>query len=147
MAATHAAAFSDARPWSAAEFAGLLAQSGVFAAGDNRCFALVRVAADEAELLTIATDPAHRRRGLARAAMTDWMAQAAHRGAARAFLEVAADNRAALALYRGLGFGLSGRRKAYYRRPGQAGADALVLTRSLPPGQPADSGPNGQKTG
>ena len=48
-------------------------------------------------------------------------------GAASLFLEVGADNPAALALYAGLGFTRVGMRKAYYN-----GGDALVLRLSLP---------------
>ena len=48
-------------------------------------------------------------------------------GAENIFLEVGADNPAALALYAGLGFVRVGQRKAYYR-----GEDALVLKAGLP---------------
>ena len=131
MAATHAAAFDRGRAWDAGEFSALLGRPGCFAVGDARCFALVRVAADEAELLTIATHPEHRRRGLARAVMRDWQAKAAHRGATRAFLEVAADNDAAIALYEGCGFSHRAVRPGYYARTGTAPVDALLMDRDL----------------
>lgn len=132
MAATHAAAFTQSRPWSAAEFTALLDSPLVFVIGDPRCFALIRVVADEAELLTIATHPDHQRQGLARSLMRDWQVQAATRGAASAFLEVAADNASALALYLGEGFAEMGRRKGYYPRKGQPAVDAILLSRALP---------------
>lgn len=132
MAATHAAAFTGSRPWDAAEFAALLDQEFCFAVGDARCFALVRALAGEAELLTIATHPDHQRQGLARACMADWQARAHERGATRAFLEVAADNTAAIALYKMCGFEAAGLRRGYYRRAGQSPVDALVLSRDLP---------------
>lgn len=147
MAATHAAAFRQERPWSADEFAGLLQNSGCFAVGDARSFALVRVVADEAELLTIATHPDHRRRGLARAAMRDWMTRAAEMGARRAFLEVASDNLPAVALYESEGFAPAGMRRAYYRRAGGDPADALLMTCDLPRGHPTDSAQGAAKTG
>jgi len=131
MAATHAAAFIDMRPWSEAEFAALLAQRSVFACGDRRAFALARVAADEAELLSIATHPDHRRTGLALAVMAEWQVEAARRGASRGFLEVAADNPAALALYQKCGFETCAIRSRYYRRDGATAVDALVLERAL----------------
>lgn len=134
LAATHAAAFDSERPWRAEEFAGFLAQPFCFVTGDARAFALVRVLADEAELLTLATHPDHRRQGLAAAVMNGWMAEAARRGAARAWLEVAADNGAAQALYARAGFQVSGCRSGYYRRDGRAPADALVMTCDLPAG-------------
>ncbi|WP_254453743.1 hypothetical protein [Siccirubricoccus sp. G192] len=55
------------------------------------------------------------------------MAAARARGAAAMFLEVAAGNPAALALYRGLGFDRVGQRRRYY----PDGSDALVLRRDL----------------
>lgn len=132
MARIHAAAFAQGRAWSKTEFADLLAQPGCFAVGDTRAFALVRVVADEAELLTIATHPAHRRRGLARALMAAWTRRAAQCGAGRAFLEVAADNAPAIALYQATGFTPCGRRRGYYRRPDAAAVDALIYARDLP---------------
>lgn len=68
MAATHAAAFTQSRPWTTGEFAELLSSPLSLVVGDERCFALFRVIADEAELLTIATHPDHQRQGLARPA-------------------------------------------------------------------------------
>ena len=148
LAATHAAAFTRERPWSATEFAALLSQGFCFATGDARSFALVRVVADEAELLTLATDPRYRRRGLAAAVMSDWMAEARRRGAARAWLEVAADNDAALALYAGAGFCVLGRRSGYYpRRGGRPAVDALTMACDLTGGAGDEPEPDGQKTG
>lgn len=94
-------------------------------------FVLARVAADEAEILSLAVAPAERRRGLARRLLDTAMRTLAARGATRLFLEVAADNGAALALYGGLAFREVGRRRQYYRRRDGAAADAIVLSRSL----------------
>ena len=53
-------------------------------------------------------------------------------GQRRVFLEVAADNMPARALYVGLGFDIVGRRPRYYRRPGGEAVDALIVSsRSL----------------
>jgi len=52
----------------------------------------------------VATDPAHRRRGLGRAVTQTLLASAAAAGAEQALLEVETDNPAALRLYRRLGF-------------------------------------------
>lgn len=134
MARTHAAAFTQSRPWRAEEFAALLEFPGTFATGDATCFALVRVIADEAELLTIATHPDHRRQGLARACMTAWMEEAAARGAVQAFWEVAEDNAAAIALYDVMGFVRGGQRPGYYPREDGPAADAVIMTRNLPSG-------------
>ena len=90
-----AAALADAhrramatRPWSVDEFSALLQAPRVFLIGDATCFALGRIAADEAELLTLATDPDHRREGLARVALSAFHQAARDRGADAAFLEV-----------------------------------------------------------
>ncbi|KUP94397.1 ribosomal protein S18-alanine N-acetyltransferase [Tritonibacter horizontis] len=132
LAATHAAAFTQSRPWTTQEFADLLADRFTHLTGDGRAFALVREITDEAELLTIATHPDHQRQGHGTRIMQDWMRKAAQRGVTTAFLEVAADNGAAQALYSSCGFGLVGIRKAYYPRPKAAAADALLMKRLFP---------------
>jgi ribosomal-protein-alanine N-acetyltransferase len=54
--------------------------------------------------------------------------QALARQAETLFLEVAADNAAALGLYEGLGFEMAGRRKGYYDRGAASPRiDALVM--------------------
>jgi len=95
-------------------------------------FVLAQVAADEAEILMIAVDPAWRRKGVA-AQLVDGVKRGAHRGGAQAlFLEVAAGNTAAIALYRKAGFSESGRRKGYYARPDGSREDAIVMRCPLP---------------
>ncbi len=131
LARLHAAAFTHPRPWSAQEFAQLLNSPHVFVVGDARAFAMGRVIADEVELLTIATDPAHRRQGLGTATLAAFHDTARARGAASAFLEVAADNHAARALYHQAGYAQTGLRKAYYRRPDGQASDAVVMARPL----------------
>jgi ribosomal-protein-alanine N-acetyltransferase len=75
--------------------------------------------------------PEWQRRGIARH-MVEGLVRAAERaGVRRLYLEVAADNAAALRLYKGLGFAAAGRRKAYYRRPGGTPVDAIVLALDL----------------
>jgi ribosomal-protein-alanine N-acetyltransferase len=127
MAGIHAECFSDA--WDAVALYGLLQDAGVSGliddAGDG--FALLRVAADEAEILTLAVTSAARRQGLARALLARAIAAAQAAGAQRMFLEVAAANAAGRALYAGAGFVQTGRRARYY----PDGDDALVLSRSL----------------
>lgn len=140
MAETHAAAFTRARPWRAGEFAGLIAQPTCHVFGDARCFAVIRVIADEAELLTIATHPRHQRGGLARACMETWQDAAAELGARRAFLDVAADNRAAIALYAACGYAPCGSRPGYYRRDGADAVDAILMARALTRRQPPNHG-------
>ena len=131
LARLHAACFTMPRPWSAAEIAALLASPHVFVRMTDGGFLLGRVIADEAELLTLAVDPALRRRGIARALLAQFLEVARDRGATRAFLEVAADNAAALALYLGSGFAEDGLRRGYYRQPDGGAVDALLLSTPL----------------
>ncbi len=134
LAALHARCFISPRPWSAAEFAALLEEPSALLVAEAHGFALGRVLADEAELLTIAVAPEARGRGLGHRLMEGFEAEAARRGATRAFLEVAEDNAAALRLYRARGYGESGRRRGYYRRHPAPAADALLMTRELTAG-------------
>jgi ribosomal-protein-alanine N-acetyltransferase len=94
-------------------------------------FVIGQIAADEAEILSIGVAPEWQRRGIARQ-MIEGLIRAAQRAdVRRLYLEVAADNVAALRLYKGLGFAAAGRRKAYYRRPGGQPVDAVVLALDL----------------
>jgi len=129
MAALYARAFPKARAWSAGEIESLSAAPG-FVVTDEKGFALGRAVAGEAELVTIAVDPAARRQGVGRILLAGFEAEAKLRGAERAFLEVAADNAAGLALYLGAGWSETGRRKGYYART--AGSiDAVTMAKGL----------------
>jgi ribosomal-protein-alanine N-acetyltransferase len=132
----HAAGF--AHPWSAQEVAALIAASSTLAAaaldpvsGRMRGFVLARLAADEAEVLTIAVDPAARRKGVGRALLEANLRQAANAGAKAMFLEVDEDNAPALALYKRFGFIQVGRRIGYYRKNGGARATAIIMRKAL----------------
>lgn len=129
LARTHAAANQVDPAWSATAFATLL-ETGAILTGDARSFVLGRVIAGEAEVLTLATHPDHQRKGLARAALAAFCATP---GIDRVFLEVAADNAAAITLYRQAGFSEVGQRRGYYRRPNQPAVDALVFARQMRP--------------
>ncbi len=131
MAETHAAAFTQSRPWSAEEFSNLIANRFTHVVGDKRSFALIQVIGEEAELLTIATRPDYQRRGLARRIMADWHAKARELGAIRAFLDVASDNHSAISLYQTSGYTPCGNRADYYHRKSGPNADAIVMERPL----------------
>lgn len=128
LAALHASAFDEA--WSAAEIESLV-EGGATAIADDDGFILIRVAADEAEILTLAVRPQARRRGLGRRLVARAFEAARVQGAAAIFLEVADDNDAAIGLYRSLGFAETGRRRNYYRRGPSRMQDALILSRAL----------------
>ena len=93
-------------------------------------FAISRIVMDEAELLTIALDRDMRGRKHSVELLTRHAARCRRAGAERMFLEVAADNEPALALYRKLGFIQIGHRKGYYPAAHVVGAprrDALTM--------------------
>lgn len=140
MAALHRHLFDP--PWSDDSIAALMAPPTGFALaailsppcpsrGGLAGFLLARAAAGEAEILTIGVAPECQRQGLARRLLENTFPALSARGARRLFLEVADDNAAALALYRGLGFSEAGRRRAYYARRAGPAADALILARDL----------------
>ncbi|PWE31201.1 ribosomal-protein-alanine acetyltransferase [Maritimibacter sp. 55A14] len=134
MARLHAAAFTTPRPWSAPEFASLLAERSTVFCGGEAGFALGRVVAGEAELLTIAVARDLRRAGRGQTLLAEFEALAAAKGAAEIFLEVAEDNAPARALYARMGYRGAGRRAGYYRRPDGRPLDALVLRKSFASG-------------
>lgn len=132
LATLHARCFAEGpRPWSVAEFSDFIASNLDTVLHTPNALAVVRVVAGEAELLTICVDPDAQGAGLGRTMLDRVMADAQQRGAESMFLEVAADNAAARALYHAAGFTLSGLRKGYYRRA-IGPMDALVLMRDLP---------------
>jgi ribosomal-protein-alanine N-acetyltransferase len=135
LAAIHAAAFPAGEAWDAAAFRGQLQLAGVFGAIDPAGgMVLARIAADTAEILTLAVVPEARRRGLGASLLHAALAEAAARGARAMFLEVSEANIAARALYAGVEqagerFASVGRRRRYYRD----GSDALLLRCALMP--------------
>jgi ribosomal-protein-alanine N-acetyltransferase len=134
LAALHAACFTAPRPWAADEFAALLADPATRIETEPDGFLLWRIAGPEAELLTLAVDPARRRAGIGRVLALRFLAAARNAGAVEAFLEVAADNDAARALYTATGFAEIGRRPRYYARPDGSALDAIVMRRTLDAG-------------
>jgi ribosomal-protein-alanine N-acetyltransferase len=130
LAALHHAAFPPAERWGPDAIRLMLEMPGAFGLYlPGHGFVLARVAADEAEILTLAVAPAARRQGHGGALLAAAMAQAALRGAVTMLLEVSARNISARALYSAAGFAEVGRRARYYAD----GSDALVLRRALSP--------------
>lgn len=134
-AAVHAGSFTYA--WPPDDIEALLAARSTYAdgaflrGGELAGFILSRVAADEAEILTVAVSPRRRGEGLAGQLMRANMAQLQGAGAKSWFLEVEAQNASALALYRRFGFTQVGERRSYYRKADGDAATALILRRSL----------------
>lgn len=136
VAAIHATAF--ARPWSAQDFEGFLAErairaDGLFLGRDTQPsgFVLSRRASDEAEILSVAVAREARGRGHARTLLASHLQALAHSGVRKVHLEVEDGNDPALALYRRLGFSNIGQREGYYKRPDGSRAAALTMSRAL----------------
>jgi ribosomal-protein-alanine N-acetyltransferase len=94
-------------------------------------FAVSRMAADEAEILSVAIDAAERGRGLSRDLLMTHLGHLAGRGVRTVFLEVEENNRPARRLYEWAGFGVVGRRERYYQQPGGEQLNALLMRRDL----------------
>lgn len=120
-----------AEPWNEKAMAELLALPGVYgwlAAGEEtpEGFVMARIAADEAEILTLLVLPPYRRHGLARRLLEAALDNAKVQGVEKMYLEVASSNDSARQLYIKIGFKQVGRRKGYYGE----GIDALLLARA-----------------
>ena len=127
----------DYRPsWTAQSVAGITIMPGfvgVLAFGESEPlgFLLCRIAADEAEILSLGVAPSARRSGIARAMLEQFIVQAQGQGVIRIFLEVASRNKGAQAFYRTFGFKGIGRRRDYYSIDGDRFDDALIWAREL----------------
>ncbi len=134
FAALHAAAFR--RGWSEDEFERLLLDANVIAhralIGRSLAgFIISRLAAGEAEILSVAVAPVRRGRGLATKLLDLHLRRLAGLGVKAVFLEVDEDNAPARRLYAAARFRDVGRRPAYYARGSTAPSSALVLRRDL----------------
>ena len=134
LAELHQAIFSAPwdQPWSAQSFAEILAMPGahgwLLTSGDAPIgFILARFTLDEGEILLTGIVPGARRRGHAARLMRIVLDGARVAGVGRLFLEHAAGNEAAAALYGRFGFSAVGRRRAYYERRGGGREDAITL--------------------
>lgn len=134
IAALHAASFH--RGWSEQEVETLLLDHNVMAhramvGGKVRGFILSRLAADEAEILSVAVSGTRRGRGIGRDLLILHLRRLAGLGIRALFLEVDENNTPAIRLYRRAGFREVGRRPNYYPGPDGKPATALVLRRDI----------------
>lgn len=134
LARLHGASFH--RGWGEGEFEDMLSQRNTLV---HRLrlrskfigFAVSRMAADEAEILSIAIAPGQRGRGLSRQLLLTHLGHLAGRGVRTVFLEVEENNQPARRLYDRAGFAIAGRRERYYREAGGEQLNALVMRRDL----------------
>ena len=125
------------RGWPREDFAAYISGEGtpLYVACDAKRkiagFAMLRHLGEEAELITIAVDPKWRKRGVGVALLRALIDDLLMSPAKKLFLEVAADNVAALKLYGKFGFQKVSERKGYYPRPDGTPATAIVMARDL----------------
>jgi [ribosomal protein S18]-alanine N-acetyltransferase len=134
LAQLHGASFH--RGWGETEFESMLSERNTLV---HRLrigrkivgFAVSRMAADEAEILSIAVAASHRGRGLSRNLLLTHLGHLAGRGVRTVFLEVEENNQPARRLYERAGFGVAGRRERYYQQPDGEQLNALLMRRDL----------------
>ncbi len=130
IAALHGLSFR--RGWGEDEIQQLLLDRNVVtqrmtAGGKLIGFIMSRLAAGEAEILSVAIAPTWRGRGLSRQLLDLHLRRLAGLGIRAVYLEVGEHNAPACRLYRRAGFNEVGRRQGYY----DDGATALVLRRDF----------------
>ena len=124
--------FPDASSkWSEEDYAGHLANEAGLTVSDEMGFAVGRVAADEAEIIMLGVLPDFRKNGHGTDLLVQFEVEAQTRGAKSIYLEVAADNAAALALYKSREFNRVGRRRKYYENAQGLAMDAYILKKTL----------------
>jgi len=133
LAQLHSASFH--RGWGEGEFEQMLSERNTLVhrlrqGRKTIGFAVSRMAADEAEILSIAVEPKHRGRGLSRNLLLTHLGHLAGRGVRTVFLEVEENNQPARRLYDRTGFAVTGRRERYYRQDGEQ-LNALIMRRDL----------------
>jgi ribosomal-protein-alanine N-acetyltransferase len=101
---------------------------GVEEAGALVAFAIVLPVMDEAELENIVVASARQQQGIAQELLTVLIEELRRRGILRLHLEVRPSNLPAHALYRSVGFRVTGSRPGYYSNPLE---DALLMTLTI----------------
>ena len=134
LAQLHGASFH--RGWGEGEFERMLAERNTLVhrlrLGRRTVgFAVSRMAADEAEILSIVIDDGYRGRGLSRDLLLTHLGHLAGRAVRTIFLEVEENNQPARRLYERAGFTIVGRRERYYRSSDGEQSNALLMRRNL----------------
>ena len=116
-------------PWSAAGFADTLPRDDIIflvAYEQDELLGYVGIYCmlDEGEITNVAVAPAARRRGIARALLTELKQQLACRNVTQIVLEVRVSNEPAIRLYEQMGFSVLGVRKNFYEKPTE---DAYIM--------------------
>jgi ribosomal-protein-alanine N-acetyltransferase len=134
LAQLHGASFH--RGWGEGEFESMIAERNTLVhrlrlGRKTIGFAVSRIGADEAEILSVAVDQSHRGRGLSRTLLMTHLGHLAGRGVRTIFLEVEENNQPARRLYARCGFVVVGRRERYYKQANGEQLNALLMRRDL----------------
>ncbi|MDQ3389686.1 MAG: ribosomal protein S18-alanine N-acetyltransferase [Gemmatimonadota bacterium] len=129
---------SFSAPWKESTFRGLLRRDDADLVAAVRGeqllgYAVAWTVLDQAELGNVAVAHSRRGEGIGRFLVAIILRKVRVRGASECFLEVRESNLPAQAMYRSLGFGVVGRRRAYYSLPAE---DALIMRAPLEPSHP-----------
>jgi ribosomal-protein-alanine N-acetyltransferase len=114
------------KPWNREDFSDMK-KSGCEIVASQHGFIVWRVVADQAEIITIGVHPEHRDAGIG-SALLALMEREISKSAEKIkiFLEVAADNQAAINLYKKNGYAKISVRRGYYD-----GTDAILMEKNL----------------
>ena len=128
----HLEAKTFTEPWSERALELFLSEGGfciVCMQDDKLCaYCTVTTVLDEAQIINVATDNSFKRQGCASAVLDKVFDECSKRGIGYISLEVRESNEGAIELYRGLGFSVAGKRRAFYQNPRE---DALVMIKNL----------------
>ena len=113
------------RPWGAGDFRDLKKSGCEIVASENG-FIVWRTVCDEAEIITIGVHPDARGNGIAMAMLGLLEHEVKKVGVKKIFLDVSAENTAAINLYKKCGFTQNGRRPKYYD-----GVDAILMVKNI----------------
>ena len=113
------------KPWSADDFRDLK-RSGCEIIMSENGFIVYRIAADEAEIITVGVNPEKRRLGIASAMIGIVEKTTKSQEVKKIFLEVASTNAPAQKLYENRGFKMVGLRPKYYD-----GVDAILMSKDI----------------
>ncbi len=124
--------FPNARvTWSEADYAAHLKSETGLTVSTDTGFVVGQIAADQAEIITLGVLPDYRKQGHGTDLLTSFEHAAQKRGATEIFLEVSAENTAAIALYRANKFESVGRRRKYYKNAQGMAVDAFILKKEI----------------
>jgi ribosomal-protein-alanine N-acetyltransferase len=126
------------RGWQQSEFAAFLsdiAKTPIYVAKDKKNimagFAIIRIAANEAELLSIIVAEKFQSKGVGAAILRAILDDLLLSPVEKLLLEVEEENVAAIALYKRQGFLTVGERQAYYAKKNGKKANALIMELKL----------------